>query len=163
MSGAEGIVDKDVGQRAEVFGKRRVIVGLFRTVTGVFQKDNVAVFHGFHSRFGVGADDVVIFGKRDRLTEELGKTFGNRRKRELRFRFAFRFAEMRAKNDFAAVGNQFLDGGKSRHKTVFIRNDAILQRNVEVAAAEDSLAGHVNVINGFFVECHTQSNSFPDS
>ena len=68
---------------------------------------------------------------------------------------AVRLAKMGAKNDLRAVFHQILNGGKSAHYTVVVRDNAVLHGHVEVAPDQAALALHVYVSYGFLVHNKT--------
>ena len=157
MCGSECIVYEYVAQGSQLFGEFLAVLGLFLAITGVLKKNNVSVLHGLDSCLGVRSDNLGICSKLDFLAKMLGKTYSYRRKRKLRLRLTLRLAKMRAEDNLSAVGDQFFDGGKCSHDTVFVCDLSVLQRNVKVAADQDSLSLNVNVIYRFLV----QHNNLP--
>ena len=68
MSSAESVVYKYVAERSKLFGEFLAVLGLFFSVAGVLQKDNVAVLHSLDSCLGVGTYNFVVSGEFDLLT-----------------------------------------------------------------------------------------------
>ena len=162
VSGTESVVYEDIGQRSQVPGEGFAVFGLLRTETGILKKDDVAVLHSINCCAGIWTYDLRVGSKLDGLAEELGKPLSNRGKGlGLLVLFRLYLTEMGAENDLAAIGNKLLDGGKGSYETVLIRNFPVHNRYVEVAAAEDSLALHVDVIDSLFVQTHSNSPLHP--
>ena len=162
MSGTERIVYEDIGEGSKILGECFAVLGLFCAIAGVLKKNNIAVLHRSDSCLCVLADDAVISRELDFLAEKLGEADSNRSEGEFRLRNALRLAEVAAKDDLAAVGNQLLDGRKSGNETVFVCDLASFQRNVEIAAAEDAKALYIDIINRFLVKHWYQSSFLMD-
>ena len=154
MGRAERVVDEHVCERTEFLGERGFVLGLFRSVTGVLKENDVSVVHGSDRCFGVVADHVVIGGKGDGLAQELFEACRDGSEGQFGLRFALRFAEVGAKDDFAAVRDELFDSGEGSDQTVFVRDLAVFQGDIEVTAYEDFFAFDVDVINSLFVEFH---------
>jgi len=154
VSGTESIVHEYFCQGSEILGESLSVLGLFFSVAGVLKKNNIAVLHRRDSCFGVRAYDFGICGEYDRLAKALGQAYGYGSQRQLGLGLSLRLAKVGAKNDFAAVSDQFLNGGQRCHDAVVVGDDAGLQRNVEVASAQDIFALHVDVINRFLIQSH---------
>ena len=58
---------------------------------------------------------------------------------------------MGAEDNLAAIVDQLLDCRKCSHDTGLICDLAILERYVEIASYEHSLAFYIDIIYGFFV------------
>ena len=61
------------------------------------------------------------------------------------------FPHVRAKHDFRAVFHQIFNGGKRADDAVFVGDNAVFHRNVEIASYENLLALNVNVVNSDLV------------
>ena len=61
MSGTKGVVDIHIGQASEGFGKIGVIFLFFGKKAHIFKQNNIAIGHGIHLRFGIGANAAVRF------------------------------------------------------------------------------------------------------
>ena len=58
---------------------------------------------------------------------------------------------MRAENDLSTLGEKVLDGGKSLYDSLVGGNNAVLERNVEVATYKNLLAADFDVFDSFLV------------
>ena len=58
-----------------------------------------------------------------------------------------------------AVVDQFLDGRQCGVDAVIIGDNAVLHRDVEVAANQYALTGVVLIVNGLFTQTHSKSSS----
>ena len=152
MSSTESVIDKDICQRSKLLGEFLAVLGLFGSVAGVLKQNHIPVLHGFDSCLCVRADNIIVRCKLYFLSEQLAQACSNRSQGKLRIRNSLRFSKMRAKDNPSTVCNQLLDRRKCCYQTVLIRDLAILQRNVEVAADQNSLAFYVDVINGLLFQ-----------
>ena len=66
---------------------------------------------------------------------------------------------MAAQDDLSAVVDQFLDGRQCGVDAVIIGDNAVLHRDVEVAANQYALTGVVLIVNGLFTQTHSKSSS----
>ena len=151
VSGTESVVYKYVAERSEIFGERFSVLRLFRSVTGVLQKDYIAVLHSLYSSLCVGANYLRIRSELHFLAQQLGKTGSNGSQRQLRLRLSLGLSKMGAQDYLSAVSDQLLNGGKRCNQTVLIGDLSILQRNVEVTSAENSFSLYIDIINGFLI------------
>ena len=152
MRGAEGIVDKDVSQRSQFLGQLRIVLRLALHVADVLQQHHVAVLERGGLCLGVLADDVGSHD--DLLAQQLAQTVGDDLQGQLRLPLALGLAHMGAEDDARTVRDQILDGRQRGDDALIARDLAVLGGDVEVAAAEDSLALDVDVLNGFLVVIH---------
>ena len=153
MGRAECIVDKNlpIAEFRQLLAERFAVLGLLDTVTGVLEKHNVAVFQSCCRGFGVLADHIVIRRKDNLFAKQLGEPFGHRCERKLGLRLSLGLAHVRAEDHTPAVRHQLFDGRERGHDPVFIGDDAIFQRDVEVTPHEHLFPGNLNVVHGFFV------------
>jgi hypothetical protein len=154
MSGTECIVYENITKRSKFLGESLSVLGLFFSVAGVLKKNNISVLHCSYCSLGIGADNFGICRENDRLAEAFCQALCYGSQRHLGLGLSLRLAEVGAKDDLAAVSDQFLDSGQSRYDTVVVSDDAGLQRNVEVASAQDIFALYVDIINGFLIQSH---------
>ena len=147
VSSTKCIVYEHITQRCQIFTECFAIFGFFSTVTSVFKQNNFSIFHSFYSCFCVRSYDFRISCKFYFLTKQFRETYCYRCQREFRFRFSLWFAQMRAKDYFSAVRDQFFDSWQSCYETVFVCDLAIFQRYVKVTADQDSFAFYVDIIN----------------
>ena len=150
----ESIVYENVCQGSELFGELLAVLGLFLAITGVLKENNIAVLHSSNSCLCVLADYVVIFCEDNFLAQALGEALCYGSQRHLGLGLALRLAEVGAKDHLAAVSNKLFDGGKCCDDTVVVSDHASLERNVEIAAAQDALALHIDIVNRFFIKSH---------
>ena len=91
------------------------------------------------------------------IRQQLLKALCDRREGELCLRTVLRLAQMGAEDELTAVSDDLLDSGESCGDTVVVGDHAVLERDVEVTAAEYLFAGEVDVINGVLVEFHDKN------
>ena len=163
MSCSESVVYEYICEGSKFLGECFAVLCLFFAITCVLKKNNIAVLHSRNSCFCVLADYIVISCKYNFLAEKFGKACSNRSQRKFRLRLALRLAEVAAKDDLAAVGDQLLDCRKSSDQTILIGDDAGFQRNVEIAAAKNAQAFYVDIINRLFIKHWYQSSLLMDS
>ena len=159
VAGAEGVVNVSVGQAGLLLAESGLVLGLLLAETGVLQQNDLAVAHGGNSSLGVLADDIVIVRKGDRLAQLLAQADSNGGQAELGLGAVLRLAQMAAQDDLSAVGNQLLDGRQCGVDAVIVGDNAVLHRDVEVAANQYALAGVVLIVNGLFTQTHSKSSS----
>ena len=131
----------------------------FLTELAWLEQNNIAVAHGGNSSLGVLADDIVIVRKGNRLAQLLAQADSNGGQAELGLGAVLRLAQMAAQDDLSAVGNQLLDGRQCGVDAVIVGDNAVLHRDVEVAANQYALAGVVLIVNGLFTQTHSKSSS----
>ena len=146
---AKGVVYENIRKACQRLGKFRVVFGFFLVITHVFKQGDFAVLKRCGNIFSIVADDVAAHT--NGLPKQLGKPYRYRRKAEFGQPFALRTTEMRAKNNPCPVLNKIFYGGQRRHNAFVICDDAVLQRNVEIAAHQNALALYVNIPYGHFV------------
>ncbi len=149
MGRAECIVDKNlpIAEFRQLLAERFAVLGLLDTVTGVLEKHNVAVFQSCCRSFGVLADHIVVRRKDNLFAKQLGEPFCHRCERKLGFRLALGLAHVGAEDHTPAVRHQLFDGRECGHDPVFIGDDAIFQRDIEIAPHKHLFPGNLNVIH----------------
>ena len=152
VSSTKSVIDKDICQGSKLLGELLPVLGLLCSVASILKQNHIPVLHRLNSSLCVRADNVIVRCKLYFLSEQLAQACSNRSQGKLRIRDSLRFSKMRAKDNPSAVCNQLLDRRKCCYQTVLIRDLAILQRNVEVAADQNSLAFYVDVINGLLFQ-----------
>ena len=161
VSRAESVVDINVRQACQLFAELRQVLGFLFAEPGVLEQDHVAVFHSGNSGFGVLAHNVVIVGKNNFLAQELAQADSHGSQAEFFFGAVFRFAQVAAQDQAAAVFDQFVQGGQSRDDAVVVGDLAVLHGDVEVTANQDSFALDIDVFHSFFVVRGHVCSSFP--
>ena len=152
VSSTKSVIDKNICQGSKLLGELLPVLGLLCSVAGVLKQNYIPVLHRFNSSLCIRSDNIIVRCKLYLLSEQLAQTRSNRSQGKLRIRNSLRFSKMRAKDDPSTVCNQLLDCRKCCYQTVLVRDLAILQRNVEVAANQNSLAFYVDVINGLLFQ-----------
>ena len=147
MAAAEGVVHVCVRQRGQLLGELRHVLGLFLAETGVLEQDNVAVVHGSHSSLCVLAHDVVVVCEHNGLAQLCAQGSCNGSQAELCLRAVLGLAQVAAQDDLCAILEQLLDGGQSCVDAVLVGDDAVLHRDVEVAADQNLLAAVILVVD----------------
>src|SRR5699024_2547446 len=148
-----------VRQRGEFLAEGVNVLGLLFAETGVLQQHDVAVPHGGDSGLGLRADDLVVIGKGDGLAELLAQAHRDGGQAELGLGAIFGLAQVAAQDDLGAVLDQFLDGRQRRVDAVVVGDDAVLHRDVEIAADKHALAGVILIIDGLFTQTHSKNSS----
>ena len=121
------------------------------------QQHNIAVTHGGNSSLGVLADNGVVVSKGDGLAELLAQADSNGGQAELSLGAVLRLAQVAAQDDLGAIIDQLFDGRQGRVDAVVVGDDAVLHRNVEVAANQHALAGVIFIVNGLFTQTHSKA------
>ena len=150
---AERVVDKDVGHGSQLLGKLRVVLGLALHVADVLKQHHVAVLERGGLGLGILADNVG--GHDNGLAEKLAQAVGDDLEGKLGLPLALGLAHVRAEDDARAVRDQIFDGRQCGDDALVTGDFAVLGGDVEVAAAEDSLALYVDVTDRFLVVIHT--------
>ena len=145
----ERVVDIDFRQRGKRLGEIGVVLGLARLEADVLEQEQLAGLQRRGLGLRVVADDVP--GHRDRLAEQLAQAGRHRREGELGLHFALRTSEVGAEDDCRVVVKQVLDGRQGRNDALVRGDDAVLERDVEIAADEYLFAVYVDVLHRLFV------------
>ena len=99
----------------------------------------------------VSARYIVIGNEGYLLSELLGETLCNGSKALTLIGAVLYLAQVRAKDNLCAVIQKLVDGRKSCNDTGLVGDNAVLERNVEIAANQYSLACCIKIVNGFLV------------
>ena len=159
MSGAEGIVHKDLGQVSQSLAQLGVVLGLALFKAGVLQQHHLAVLQGGSLGLGILAGNVL--GHDNGLAQQLGNAVSHHLQAQLGLDFPLGLAHVGAQNDLGIVVYQVLNGRHGGHDALVGSNLAIFGGNIEVAAAQNALAGYVNILDGLFVVVHIDSSKLP--
>ena len=139
VGGAEGIVDVDLGQGRQLCGEAGVVLLLLGEEAHVLQQHHVAVGHGGHLGFGVGADAAV--GLDHGLAEQLAEAGGHRRQPHGLVHLALGPAEVGGQQHPGAVVDQVTHGGQGGPDAGVVGDGAsIVEGNVEVDPHQHPLA-----------------------
>ncbi len=145
VSGAERIVDVDIGEPRQGLGEGRIVCLLGGMEPQVLEEDDIAVGHARDQRLDAGAH--AVGRHRDGGAEQLREPDGRGPQRALRSDPALGAAEVRAQDHARSPGAQVLDRRQSRPDAGVVRHRARVERDVEVdprqhpAAAELAEAG----------------------
>ena len=157
MGGGEGVVDIEVAELGELFDKGRIVLFLALMEAGVFQQQHVAVVHFGDCVGGRLADAVGAEG--DRALDDVRDRSGDGLERIGLVRAALGPAEMREKNDLAALVGDLRDGRRDALDARRIGHPAVFGRHVEVDAQEDAFSRDIGVVEGAERLCHGTSQS----
>ena len=143
MHHAEAVGDDRVRESRELAGERGalrlVLRGLARVEAEVLEHEHLAVAERRDLRRGVGADGVG--GERDRRVDELAEPGRHGGEAVLRLGGALGAAEVGDHDHAGALPGEGLEGGDRCPHTAVVRDDPVLERNVEVTTDDDALAG----------------------
>ena len=143
MGRREGVIDENVAERRELFGKAQVVLFFLAVKARILQTENVAVLHPRDGRFRRRAH--AILGEGDGLFHDLRHGDGYRPQRRLRIG-PLGTAEMRKQNDFAAFAGELGNGRRDLFDPRRVGYLAVVHRYVEVDAQQDAFALHVGVV-----------------
>ena len=160
MGGAKRVVDIDVRERGERLGKIRIVLGFFLIEAHIFDDHDLARLEGVSHRMGFVADDVG--GELHFAAHQLAQALRDRRESALFLGFLIlRTAQVGAEDHPRTVVREVFDRGDGLADTLVIGDDAVGQRDVEIAAHEHFLPVYVDVLNGLFVPIiHGSLSSF---
>src|SRR5687767_15192529 len=117
---AKRIIDIHVAKRGESLGKGFVVLLFSGMETKILEQHDVARFHLRDEIFDVRAD--AVRRKDHVLSQQSSQPLGNRREAELWIELAFRPAEVRTQNGFAAVVNTTVNDRKGGTDTGIVGN-----------------------------------------
>jgi hypothetical protein len=80
----KSVVYKYIAQRSQIFGEGFAVLGLFDSVTGILQKDHVAVRHCVYGSLHAVVYHNIAWHKLHFFIKQLGQPLSYRRKRKLR-------------------------------------------------------------------------------
>ena len=149
MSGTESIVDENVSHGSQVLAQLGIVLGLALDVTGVLQQHDLAFLQSSSLSLGILAGNVSSHD--DFLTQQLAQTIGNDLQAQLGLPLTLGLAHVGAQDDLSLVLDQVLDGGQSGNDTLVGSDLASLGGNVEVAAAQNALAGYFDIFDRLLV------------
>ena len=158
VGGAEGIVDENIRQGSQRLAQRRVVFGLTLLKAGVLQQHHIAVLQ--RGGLGLGVLPCHVGSHDDFLAQQLADALGNDFQTQLGLPLALGLAHVGAEDDLGVVVNQVPDGGHGGNDPLVGGDDAVLGGNIEVAAAQNPLAGYVDVLDGLFIVVHDNSSIF---
>ncbi|GAA1952046.1 hypothetical protein GCM10009717_17610 [Agromyces allii] len=140
---AEAVGDDGIGEARELLGERRalrdVLRGLARIEAEVLEHEDLAVGEGLDLGRGIRADRVGREG--DGHVDEFAEAGGDRREAVLRVGCAFGATEVGDHDDARPLVGQRGECRKRRADTTVVRDDPVLERNVEVTTDDDARTG----------------------
>ncbi len=142
MHDAEAVRDQGIAEFGELSGERAALRVILRRLTRVeaevLDHRDVAVLQ---SRDGVaGGLPHRVTGEGDGLAEQLRQSLGDRRQAVLRVGRPIRAPEVRADHDASALVDEGVERGEGCPHTAIVRDDAVLQGDVQITADDDALA-----------------------
>ena len=144
VGGAEGVVDVDIGELRERGRELRVVGRLARVEAQVLEQQHVAVAQLADGLLGDRPD--AVGRPRHGPAEQVGQVLAHGLQRGGRVGLALRPAEVRAQDHARAALAQQRDRRQRRADARVVRDRAVLQRHVEVDAAEHPPAGDLQRI-----------------
>ena len=155
MDRAEGVGHIYLSHSGHGFRQLGVVLFLALLEAGVLQQEDLAGREGGGLGGGVGTHHVG--GQDDVLAQQLAQAGGNRLQGQLGLDLALGLAHMGAGDDRRALLQQVLDGGQGGADALVVGDDAAAvlgHGHVEVAAKENLLALHVDVLDRLLVVIH---------
>ena len=113
--------------------------------THVLKEHDFAVLEISGKLFCAVADNVL--SHLDILTEKLGESCGYGSKGELGLELTLGSAQMGAKNNLCVMIDKIFDSGEGGNNSLVRGDFAVLERDIEIAAYQHSLAGNVDILN----------------
>ena len=144
MGGRERVIDVDIAERGERFGKFRIVLLFARMKARVLQQQHVAVLQFRHGRLRDGPD--AIFGECDGAAEHARECCGERLQRHAGHDFSAGPVEMGEHDDARPLVGKLFDGGGLAFDARRVRDHAILHRHVEVGAHQHALPLDVQIV-----------------
>ena len=99
--------------------------------------------------YAVAIDNALAGNLTDEVVERLHDL-----QAQLGLPLALGLAHVGAEDDLRAMVDEVLDGGQGGDDALVAGDLAVLQGDVEVAAAQHALAGHIDIADGFLVVIH---------
>ena len=142
MGGAEGVVHIHLSQACELLSETGFVLLFLSEETHVLQQHHIAVGHGAHLGFGVGADAAVGLGHG--LAQQFAQASGHWGEAHGVIHLALGTAEVGRKDHLGALADQVVDRGQgSTDAGVVGDRTGIVQGHVEVNPHENAFAAQV--------------------
>ncbi len=156
MRGAEGVVDVDVAERGQSFGKGLVVLFFLRMETQVLQQQHVARLHRGDHLLDRRAD--AVRRESHFLAQESLEPLDHGRQAVPCVRLALGPAQVRAEDDLGA----FVHGPVDRREggaDAGVVGDlvSLVERDVEVGADDHALVAQIHVLDRPLVNVHGRS------
>ena len=159
VGGTEGIVHEHIRQGSQLLGQLRIVLGLALDEPGVLQQHDLARLQG--GGLGLSIRACYVGSHDDLLAQQLGKPGSDHLQAQLFLPLALGLAHVGAEDDLGLVLHQILDGGQRGDDPLVGSDLAVLGGDVEVAAAQNALAGNVNILNRLLVVVHDNTSNLP--
>ena len=147
MRRRKGVVDENIAVLGEFVDKGAVVLLLALVEAGVFEQQHVAVLHRGDRLRRRRAD--AIAGESHRAPEQVFDRRGDGAQRVFRVGRALGAAEMREQDHLAALVGDFPDRRQHALDARRVRYAAVLHRDIEIHAQENTLAADIYVVEGF--------------
>ena len=151
MCTAECVHNKCISDRSQILAEGFDVLGFFLAETGVFQNNDLTVLHLVYSSSYSIIYNNIRRNKSNLCGNQFSQTSSSSLQRELFLRTILRLAQMRAQNYLCTFRNQLVDGRQCCLNTVIICDNAVLHRNIEVHANQNTFAGHFQIVYRYFV------------
>ena len=139
VGGAEGVVHIHIGQLGQFGGEVAFVLFFFGEEAHVFEQQHVAIGHGGHLGFGVGADAAVGFGHGH--AEQRAEAGGHGGEAHGLIHLALGPAEVGRQDHLGALGGEVVDGGQGRLDAGVVGDrTGVIEGHVEVDPHQHPLA-----------------------
>ena len=155
VDGAKGVGYVNLSHGGHSLGQLGIVLGLALLKAGVLQQHDLAGLQGGGLGLGVGAHHVL--GHDHVLAQQLAQAGGHRLQAQGRHHLALGLAHVGAGDHGGILVQQVLDGGQSGPDALVVGDDAAAvlgHGHVKIAAQQDLLAGHINVLYSLLVVVH---------
>ena len=112
MSGAERVIDVDIGEGSQGLGESIVVLLFLRMEPEIFQQHDIARLHLGNEAFHGGAD--AIRSKDDLFPKQALETLGNGGQAEFGVKLSLRSTEVRTEDDFGSLIDRTINGREGR-------------------------------------------------
>ena len=144
----ERVVHVQVGEIRELLRERRVVLLLFLVEADVLEHDEVVALGARRGDRLHGRLADAVLGEGHLALQQRRQVIGHRLQAELGARPALRPPEVRREDHRRAVLQRVRDGGQRRPHPRVVLDAPLLDRDVEVDADEDALAGEIEIADG---------------
>lgn len=138
MSGAKGVVHVQIKRLGELFHKLRIVLLFFLVESRIFQQNDITGTGARHELGHLVAD--AIRGQRDGLAEQFSHPDRARTQAVLVVKAILGTSTVTAHRDNGTLVDQVLDRGNAGTDPRVVRNGLAIQRNVQIAPNQHSLA-----------------------
>jgi len=146
MTGAKGIIDKNLAALCQLFRKLRVIVCFFFIKPDIFQQQQLALFQaGFQPVYfwsdNIGSHDDVDAG------QKLAQPFGHWLETHFRVELTLRPPQMRSNHQPGTSFQQVFNSRQRGLNPCFIPDlEILIQRHIEIDPQKDDFTFGVNIL-----------------